>query len=387
MTNNQFIQGYEKEIRQCIRCGFCQAVCPTYVVTLRPALNARGRMLLLKEVMDGTIQPCEELAEPFFTCTTCQACTYACPAQIGVVDVVEGVRKRLYEIGFTPKPLLDVRDSIFETGNVYGGPRNERIEIYPSQLKEMARNGELKTHAETLLFMGCVPSYLDMKIVPSLIKSLEAAETDYTTLAGNEDCCGFPLYLMGADEFESHAKKLADRIRATGARELVTPCAGCYKTFVEIYPDILDLEIDVYHSVQYFNKLIHEGQISFNREIAKTVTYHDPCDLGRALNLFDEPRNILKNIPGVNLVEMTRNGINARCCGGGGGIQAYAPEIAGQMGAERVRDALATGADLVVSGCATCKDNLKKGARTIPRDERGRIKILDITEIISNALE
>ena len=386
-ASNTFTDGFEKEIGQCIRCGFCQAVCPVYETTFRPAHNARGRMLLLKEVMEGTISPCKELADPFYNCTTCQACTYSCPARIKVVEVVEGARKKLYEAGFTPASLLSVRDNILHTGNVFASAPKERIEIYPSPLKEKAQKGELKSGAGTLLFMGCVPSYVDMKIVPSLVKAMDAAEVDYTMLAAEEICCGFPLSLMGSDEFESHAAKLIGKIKAMGARELVTPCAGCYKTFRELYPKIGDLQIEVYHAVQYIDKLMNEGRIRLSRKIETTAAYHDPCDLGRALGIMEEPRNILKKIPGLKLVEMTRNRLQARCCGGGGGMQANNPEMARRMGAQRVRDALAVGADLIVSGCAACKDNLRKGALAIPKDERGRTRFMDITEIVANALE
>lgn len=385
-STDNFTEGYEKEIGQCIRCGFCQAVCPVYEATFRPAYNARGKMLLLKELMDRTISPSEEVADPFFICTTCQACTYSCPAQVKVVDVVLGARKKLYETGITPEPLLNIRDNICRTGNVYASSQKERIEIYPSPLKEMAQKGELKSKAGTLLFMGCVPSYVDMKIVPALFKTLDTSDVDYTTLGLEESCCGFPLYLMGANEFKSHAAKIIDKIKSTGARELVTPCAGCYKTFRELYPKIGDLKIKIYHSVQYIDKLLNDGRIKFNQEIDTITTYHDPCDLGRALKIFEEPRNILKRIPGLKLVEMSRNRLQARCCGGGGGLQANNPDLAKKIGAIRVRDALEVNANLIISGCAACKDNLRKGSLAIPKNERGKIKIMDITEIVANAL-
>ena len=126
--------------------------------------------------------------------------------------------------------------------------------------------------------------------------------------------------------------------------------------------------------------------MNLNGKLGKKVTYHDPCDLGRAFQIFEEPRNILKNIPGVEYVEMARNRLQARCCGGGGGVQANNPEMAVEMGAERVRDALDVGADIIVSGCAACKDNLRKGAKAIPKQERGKIKVMDITEIVSKAM-
>jgi glycolate oxidase len=144
--------------------------------------------------------------------------------------------------------------------------------------------------------------------------------------------------------------------------------------------------MEVYHSVHYLERLIQEGKIQFNGKLGKKVTYHDPCDLGRTFQIFDEPRNILNVIPGLDFVEMARNRLQARCCGGGGGVLANDPELAVQMAAERVRDALAVGAEIIVSACAACKDNLRKGAKAIPKQERGKIKIMDITEIVAQQM-
>jgi glycolate oxidase len=384
---NSFGEELDNEVLACIHCGFCRLGCPTFSVTHRESKNARGRNALAFYMMNGSIEPSTELAEAFYSCTTCQACTYFCPALIKVDEIVEGVRKKLYEAGFVPEPVQGVRENILKTGNVYASAKEARIDIYPPALKEKVKKGELKAQAETVLFMGCVPSYLDMKMVPSLIKPMDAAGVDYTTLSTEESCCGFPLYLMGSDEFEPRAKSLIERLKATGARELVTPCAGCYKTLQKIYPEIGDLGLEVYHSIHYLEKLIHDGKIKLKGDLGKKVTYHDPCDLGRAFKMFDEPRNILKKIPGLEYVEMARNGLKARCCGGGGGVLANNPEMAVDMAAERVRDALAVSAEIIVSGCAACKDNLKKGAKAIPKQERGKIKILDITEIVAGALE
>ena len=384
---NSFGEGIDNEIIACIHCGFCRLGCPTFSVTHRESRNARGRNVLAFNFLNGTIEPSEALSEAFYSCTTCQACTYFCPAQVKVDEIVEGVRKKLYQRGLTPEAVLGVRDNILKMGNVYASARKDRIEIYPPALKEKLKAGTLKSQAETLLFMGCVPSYLDMKMVPSLIKPLDAAEVDYTALAAEEGCCGFPLFLMGSDEFEPHAEKVIEKIKATGARELVTPCAGCYKAFKKLYPEIGDLGLEVYHSVHYLEKLIKEGKIKFKDDLGKKVVYHDPCDLGRAFKIFEEPRNILKSIPGLEYVEMARNRLQARCCGGGGGVQANNPEMAVEIAAERVRDALAVGAEIIVSGCAACKDNLRKGTKAIPKEERGKIKVMDITEIVANALE
>ncbi|UCH06890.1 MAG: FAD-binding protein [Deltaproteobacteria bacterium] len=384
---NSYGEEIDNELLACIYCGFCRLGCPTFSITHRESRNARGRNALAFNLLNGSIEPSKELADAFYSCTTCQACTYFCPALIKVDEIVEGARKKLYKAGFTPEPVLGVRDNIFKTGNVYASATGDRVDIYPSALKEKVKAGQLKSKAETLLFMGCVPSYLDMKMIPSLLKPLDAAEVDYTTLAAEEGCCGFPLFLMGTDEFEPNAEKVIKRIQATGAHELVTPCAGCYKTFKKLYPEIGDLRLAVYHSVHYLDRLISEGKITFKNELGKKVTYHDPCDLGRALNVFEEPRNILKSIPRLEYVEMARNRLQARCCGGGGGVVAYDPETAIEMAAERVQDALDVGAEIIVSGCAACKDNLRKGAKTFPKEVRKTVKIMDITEIVAMAME
>ncbi len=380
------VSEYHDEIQKCTSCGFCQAGCPVFDTTIRAAYNTRGKMLVLKEVLEGSAELSQDLAETFYMCTTCQTCTHYCPRGIQGAEIVEDARKILFQKGFAPPELKGVMQSIAQTGNVFSSPSQERIEVYPPDLREMAQKGELKEEAETLIFMGCLPSYLDMKIVPALIKVLNVAGVDYTTLAKDESCCGFPLYLLGSDEFESQAQKLIARMKATGARELVTPCAGCYKTLKTLYPKIEELEVEVYHIIPYLDQLLTQGKLEFTGNIEKKVTYHDPCDLGRACNIFDEPRSVLKQVPGLEYIEMKRSGIDARCCGGGGNLQAYKPDLAKEMAAKRVRDALDVGAEIIVSGCPACKDNLRKGARAIPKEERKSIKIMDVVEIAAKCL-
>jgi len=144
--------------------------------------------------------------------------------------------------------------------------------------------------------------------------------------------------------------------------------------------------IRVLHSIQYMDELIRDGRIRFTGQIRKRITYHDPCDLGRACKILEEPRNILRSIPGIDYVEMKRNRLDARCCGGGGGMQASNPDLAVKMAAERIRDAFAVEAEILVSGCPACKDNLRKGMQSIPKAERRKLKIMDMGEVVSSAL-
>jgi glycolate oxidase subunit GlcD len=381
--------GYDadNEILACINCAFCRLGCPTYEVTQLESRNARGRTILAFNLMTGQIDPSGELAQSFYTCTTCNACTQFCPAQIRVDEIIQKGREKIFASGAAPEPIMALRQSILTSDNVYAAKKEDRIAIFPPSIKKRVEAGELKKEAPTLLFMGCVSSYLDMKIVPSFFKVMDAAGVDYTLLGEEEICCGFPLHLMGDQEkFEQTARNLIERIKATGAKELVTPCAGCFKTFTKYYPEAGDLGLEVYHSVQYMRKLITDKRLKLGGHKGKKVTYHDPCDLGRTFQIFEEPREILKAIADIEFVEMARNRMMARCCGGGGSVIALDPELASDMAAVRVRDAMEVGAEIIVSGCSACKDNLRKGIKSIPKEERPKIKVMDITEIVADSI-
>jgi succinate dehydrogenase/fumarate reductase iron-sulfur protein len=362
---------------RCNECLSCLSICPLFLQGRSeggPLFNVRTAEL------DSDVRDAKERSKQMrssFLCTTCQACTSFCPAKISMEEVVQGLRKKVFKDGSAPESFLTVKKRILEKGNIYGLGSRDRITA--------GKERELPKRAELLLFAGCVPSYLDMNMVPALENVLELANITYTSLGSDEVCCGFPLYLMGSEDFEIHAMKVMSQIRATGAGQILTPCAGCYKTFKSLYATLGDMNIEVFHTLHYLDWIIRKGNLSFQREIAKRVTYHDPCDLGRGYEIFEEPRRILSAIPGVEVVEMARNRFTARCCGGGGGLQVHEPQLAFDLAARRVRDALEVGAEIIVSACAACKDNLRKGALAIPKKERGNLKVIDITEIVAQA--
>jgi Fe-S oxidoreductase len=386
-AKQNFLGEYQEQVLKCSKCGFCQAACPVFLATLRPAYNARGKILILKAILDGTADLTKDLCRTFYLCTECQSCAISCPSGVKGNEIVEVVRKELCKRGFTPSALGSVRKAVFKVGNVFTSRPDDRIEIYPPQLKDRAKAGRLPKNAETLLFMGCLASYMDMKIVPSFVRLMETSGVAYTTLANDEICCGLPLFLMGTEDFVSYATALAEYLRSLGVREMITPCAGCYRTFKNLYPEIgQNLGMEIYHTVHYLDKLVGEKRLNFRKRISQKITYHDPCDLGRACQVFEEPRNLLRQIPGVELVEMENNRMDALCCGAGGGMAAVDPDLSVEMAAARVRQALAVGAEVILSGCPACKDNLRKGSRTLPKEERGKIKIMDIVEITAQVV-
>jgi glycolate oxidase len=173
-----------------------------------------------------------------------------------------------------------------------------------------------------------------------------------------------------------------------GLKEIVTTCAGCYRTFKDLYPKYRKLDnIRVYHIVEYFEKLIADRQITFKDRAKKVkVAYHDPCDIGRHMNIYDPPRNVIRAIPSVELVEFSQNRNLAKCCGGGGGLKAYDTDMSLEIAFKRIQQANSVGAEVVVSACPACKSNLQLGAARLRKEKKGRIKVMDVTELVAEAL-
>ena len=376
----------DNELLKCVMCGFCRLGCPTFSVTNRESRNAKGRNILAYQLFTGQMEPSQELADTYYRCTTCGTCTYFCPAQIKVPEIVASARKKLAEAGFIPESYKAVVENIQKTGNPFASKKEDRIEVYPTALKKAVQEKSLPEKSDTLLFMGCVPSFVDMKIVPAFINNLDKANEPYTTFAMEEGCCGLPVYLSGSEAFTDLAKSNIERIKASGAKQMVTPCAGCYHSFKDIYSKVGELGVELHHAVEYLEQLIDEGKLTFTKSIEKKITYHDPCDLGRRLGIFEPPRNIIKKVPGVQFVEMGRNRLQGRCCGAGGGVAAVDPDFAVSMAVQRVQDAFDVGAEILVSACASCKDNLRKGLQQFPKDQRKSLKIIDINELVLQAV-
>ena len=223
--------------------------------------------------------------------------------------------------------------------------------------------------SKMIYFRGCVAREKLNSIAEATEKILKHAGIDYEILE-NETCCGSFLLRTG---FARDAKEVMENtLNEIGEEKIITSCAGCYKTFKKDYKEILGVELDVVHTSQLFNDLIKEGKLE-PLFLDKTVTYHDPCHLGRHLEEYDTPREILDNIS--NLVEMDRNKEKSRCCGAGGGVRAAFPEITENIAKMRLKDAEDVEAEIIVTSCPFCILNL----RSVSNDCK---KILDLSEII-----
>jgi glycolate oxidase subunit GlcD len=372
----------DDEIMACIMCGFCRAGCPTYGETSLESINARGRVILAYHLLTGRLEPSKELAERFYKCTTCLNCNAVCPAGVKVADIIQAARARLVKAGYLPHVDQMLMASIERDGNPFGEAKEKRTEIYPTEFKP-------KEKAPTLLYFGCVASYQDMNIVPSALKIMKEAHVDFTSLGSKEYCCGYIDFLVGGEkEFESCVNKNVGFFKDMGFKEIVTTCAGCYRTFKDLYPKYKALDgIQVFHIVEYTEKLIKEGRLNLKDGGKKIkVAYHDPCDLGRHMNIYDPPRNVIKALPSVELVEFPLNRNLAKCCGSGGGMKAYDTDMSLEIAFKRIQQASNIGAEVVVSACPACKSNLNLGAARLRKEKKGRLKVMDITELVADAL-
>jgi len=368
----------DNEILACLMCGFCRAGCPVYKETLIESKNARGRVILAYNLLTGKIKPSKELAEKFYECTMCLNCKVACPAGVRVADIVESARKRLVKEGYLPEIHQTLLGSMVEMGNPFQEPVEKRTDVYPSTYQDKV--------SENLLFFGCVTSYQDVQIVPNTMKILDQAGIDYATMGNEEHCCGYLAYLIGSEQFTDFISNNIQRLSKLKTKRLITTCAGCYKTFKDLYPKHAQIDLEVLHIVEYLEKLITEGRLKFPKPYPLKVVYHDPCDLGRHMNVYEPPRKILQAIPGLQLLEFKENRSLAKCCGGGGGLKAYNIDLSGEIAYRRVLDAVELGAEIIVSACPTCKSTLQQATVRVRKEKKGRLKVMDITEVVAEAL-
>lgn len=372
----------DREIMACIQCGFCQTGCPTYGQTQLESMNARGRIILAYNMLTNQIKPTPDLAKRLYQCMVCLNCKYTCPAAVDLSYVIHAARERLVEQGVVPEIHQKLLDSIAACGNPFGEDANKRADVYPKEFQK-------KDQAETLLFLGCVSSYQDLKIIPGIMKIAAAAGEDFTALGRDEICCGYLSYLVGdMKAFKAISGQAAERINHTKAKQLIATCAGCYKTFHDLYPKYQTSlnGAKVLHALEYIESLITSGKLTFKAGESLKVAYHDPCDIGRHMGLYEPPRNVLQAIPGVELVEFAKNRTLAKCCGGGGGVKAFDNPLALDIAYDRVLQAVEVGADTIVSACPSCKNSLNQGAARARKEKKGKVKVMDLTELVAMRL-
>jgi len=378
----------------CPKCKICTAnlhpgeegflkLCPAYTRYGFFAYSGGGKCYLAQGLLEGALEPDEELAEVLYHCTLCRSCAEQCATDQDPTEIARLVRREVVEkMGGPPGDAQVVVKSTVNYRNPYQQPKAMRYRW----AKGLDIKDASKEKVDTLYFVGCTAAMIPERTHFALntVKLLEAASESFGTLGKNEICCGATSYNLGAaDVFKDIASENIDMLNELGVEKVLTSCSGCYSVMKNEYPKIKRRNFEVLHVVEYLDRLIQEGKLKPAKSLDLKVTYHDPCHLGRYSDLFDAPRRILEALPGVELVEMPRSREKSWCCGAGAGVKTTYPDFAAWIGEERVNEAKETGADALVTACPFCEGNLSD---VIEATAAG-MDIYDITDLVLMSLE
>jgi len=368
-----------EEFDQCIKCGLCLATCPVCKELLLEKYTPRGKIQLARYYSRGDLPLSDQYRDIFAKCLLCGACTVTCPSGVDLKKVFLGMREEIVgKKGLHPM-MEEVVRSVITNRNIADEDNTERAE-WREPLKDLPEHLYEKDRAEVAYFIGCVASFFPMvqKIPQNLVQIMDAAEVDFAVLGGEEWCCGFPLIGAGVPgKMEELIAHNLEKVKALGAKRVVFTCPSCQQTWKECY----NTDLELLHATQLIEKLVQDGAISFKEMHAK-VTYHDPCDLGRHGGVFEAPRQILRAIPGLEIVELENNRAKSVCCGGGGNVEMADADLSGTVAQKKIEEIERTGADTVITSCQQCVRTIKSRARRQKRN----IHVMDITDLVVQAM-
>lgn len=392
------VSKYREQIYRCNTCGRCPRgpwdpnqpdtlptpakQCPIYETHRMLNYSSQGMMLIIRELMEGTLQPSENLVEALYECLLCRGCDAVCAGKsdipLGALEcaaIFQALRADFVDMGIAPpKSMNKVLNLISEKHNRQGSDRKRNA---------WAEGMNIPTEGSTIIFTGCSAAYQDNEVVQNLAKVMRLAGMDFGLLE-DEWCCGAIQHDSGVfDGFKESAQHNVDAIKKAGAKEIVMVCADGYKTIREDYPKFVgDLGFNVIHSSELVLRLLDEKKLKFNKKIdmGGKATYFDPCFLARGADVINQPRSVLSAIPGIELVEMEGFGKYTYCCGrpivASGSRETYL-----HSGEDRVKDALAVNAKTIITGCINCKQSMKTAAKRVGAD----IEVMDIVELVAQA--
>jgi Fe-S oxidoreductase len=383
------------------------AGCPHWQYKGFDAYGAPGKCNIVYYLLQGKLDYADPgLRDIVFGDPLCGRCDAACKRclDLEIHMMLEALRARLVEKGLGPMPEhAPVTANIMKAGNRYGKNNKTRFAWVPADAKPV-------TKADTLYFVGCNAAFVDTGIAKAAARIFKAANEKYMVMP-DETCCGHFVFITGqVDKARQIAKANLAKIRKTGAKRVVFTCAEGYKTVKVDYPKLLgistaDLGFEPVHITEMAAPWVKDGRLKFTKPQEMKLTFHDPCNLGRLSEpwfkwegvrenwgvynpertvrrgmhgIYEPPRDILKAIPGVQLVEMVRHHDNGFCCCADAGVKEAFPDQAIWGAAERLKEAAHAGAEAVVSACPYCKQNFL--------DAGSNAKVLDITELMAKAI-
>ncbi len=379
------------ELEACARCGECRTWCPVYAQDARESSCARGKLAALRGLVGGGLPEAgrSDFQQSLYECSACGQCHVVCPVRIDTPELWEQARLALVRAGL-PRPESQSRliATIREFDNSYSRPQAERgrwaVRAFEDGvLKEPVRLWRERP-APYLYFAGCTASFdAPMQYVAALsARLLQEAGIDFAILGPDEPCCASKLRRMGDETFPAEAARRISVLGGLGGATIVASCAGCFKGLHGDYARLPSGKLPVLHLTQLLDRLIIEGRLKPRFEVPLRVTYHDPCHLGRHSQIYEEPRRVLRSIPGLQLVEMPRHGAFSSCCGMGGGLKLANEGLQHRIAAARIREAEATGVQAIVTPCQTCCLGLINGVKETGSD----IRVLHLNDVVAAAV-
>lgn len=361
--------------KRCYQCGLCDTVCPW---------NRVRSFSMRKIVREATFGLTEIESEDIWRCTTCGRCPQRCPRDVQQIESGVALRRIATEYQVFPtsvKPVRTASASLVGEGNPLSEARKDRA--------QWAEGLSVKTFTEgmdILYFPGCYLSYDPRlkKVARATADILNRAGVDYGILGTRENCCGESIRKTGEEElFKRLARENIKTFIDHGVKKILVSSPHCYHTFKNEYPEFR-VNFEVVHMAQFLFELIQQGRLEITKAYGKKVTYHDPCYLGRHNGLYDEPRGVLKKVPGLDLTEMPDSHRDSLCCGGGGGRIWMETPKGERFSDLRVEQAMGVGAEVLVTSCPYCITNFEDSRLTL--DVTERLEVKDITEIIQEVI-
>lgn len=361
--------------KRCFQCGLCDVVCPW---------NRVRNFSMRKIVRQAAFGMTDIESEDIWLCTTCGRCPQQCPRDVQQIESGIALRRIATEYGVFPKPVIAVRTirgSLVGEGNTLSEERAKR--------GDWAKDHSVKPFTEgieILYFPCCYPSYDPRlkKVAVATANILNLAGVDFGILGAKENCCGESIRKTGdEDVFKRLAKENIKTFIDHGVKKILVSSPHCYHTFKNEYPEFR-VDFEVVHITQVLFELIDTGRLELKKEYGKKITYHDPCYLGRHNGIYDEPREVLKKVPGLELNEMPDCREESLCCGGGGGRVWMETQKGERFSDLRIDQAIDVGAEVLVTACPYCITMFEDSRVTMGADEK--IEIKDITEIIQEVI-
>jgi Fe-S oxidoreductase len=361
--------------KRCFQCGICDIVCPW---------NRVRNFSMRKIVREATFGMTEIESEDIWRCTTCGSCPKQCPRDVKQIESGVALRRIATEYGVFPKAvnaIRSVRASLVAEGN----PLNEKRNNRPNWTEGLAVK-MFTEDMDILYFPGCYLSYDPRlkKVARATADILKRAGVDFGILGSKENCCGESIRKTGDEElFKRLARENIKTFIDHGVKKILVSSPHCYHTFKNEYAEFR-VDFEVIHISQLLCLLIDEGKLQLTRAYGKRVTYHDPCYLGRHNGIYDEPRDILKKVPGLELSEMPDSYVDSLCCGGGGGRIWMETPKGERFSDLRLEQAIHVGAEVLVTSCPYCIANFEDSRLTLGVTDT--IEVKDITEIIQESM-